>query len=149
LNFNNVIKWGGTIENAIASSLLTLNTVHGPFTECYELIEKYSNSSIDIVGNYVRLEMENGRKIPGFGNPVIKGRDSRCLEISQKISKISNSYCLLSEFIEREIYLRKDIDIYSNLAFWSAAGAHAIGLPKSHASLIPILSFVCRYVNSV
>jgi hypothetical protein len=144
--FKNCFKWGGSIENSLSSALLTLNSKHGPFSKCYELIETFFEKSVAEFEEYAKLEIDNKKIIPGFGNPVIKGADTRCEDIRVLIEEYTPAYSALSKIIEFHLH-NNDKQIYSNLAFWCASAAHYLGLPKTHASLLPILAFSICYTN--
>jgi hypothetical protein len=65
--FKNCFKWGGTIENSLSSALLTLNSKHGPFTNCYDLINIFFEKSLAKFEEDVIIDIAKGKIIPGFG----------------------------------------------------------------------------------
>lgn len=145
--YKNCFKWGGTIENSLSSALLTLNSKHGPFSECYELIETYSKIELAEFNRHVIIDIRDKNIIPGFGNPIIKTRDGRCEEIRKELELYTNKYTTLSMTVEAVLKAEKQTSILSNLAFWVAASSHFLELPKTHASLLAILAFTICYTN--
>lgn len=151
LNFENVLKWGGSVENAHVASLSALNSKHGCFGDAYDLIYFFfedasygKKDSTDYICNIL-----NGKKqVPGFGNPIYKGfnSDPRC----QRIRTVLYDNIPSEHFIESLISLVRSLslkDIDANLVFWNAACIYLLGLPRESASLVFILATQIRYVN--
>jgi hypothetical protein len=146
LNFKNVVAWGGTVENGLASAILTLNSDHGPFAACFDFISKYFDKDLDFLEKCVTLLLKS-EIIPGFGNPVLKEKDPRTLLIRELIG--SSKYEKISETVEGVFQAKGKVGVYSNLAFWCAATAHRLGLPREYASCIPIMGFQLSYLQRV
>lgn len=147
LNFKNVVQWGGTVENGLAAALCTLNADHGPFTACFDLISKYFDKDLDFIERCGIIIIKNGENIAGFGNPILKMRDDRTLKIRERIG--NTKYEKISDTLEKVLQDKGKIGVYSNLAFWCAATAHKLGLPRHYASCIPIIGFQLTYLSKV
>lgn len=145
--FKNCVKWGGTIENALASSLLTLNSQHGPFKECYNLIDNYFINSIDISTISATLLMSDGYRLPGFGNPVIKDNDKRCENIETELHKLDTKYYQLKVTFESLLERTKEKRIKANLVYYVCCVSHYLGLPPDFSSILAIIGFQFSYIN--
>lgn len=144
--FNLIKEWGGTTENALSASLLTLNTKHGPFSETYELISRMTRYPVAEVHN--RREIIRGYKIvPGFGNVVYKNIDDRCKKIEECLSKYTSVYTDISNLVTSFLKETRDITLFSNLAFWNVAAMHFCGLSQHHSSLVFILATQIKHIN--
>jgi hypothetical protein len=152
LNFNKVIEWGGTVENAHIASISCLNSKHGCFGDAYDLIKTFFNDP-DLIDkentrNFIYDTLNRGSNIPGFGSPVFKGLSSldyRCNSIKgalESISILDDLYVLISIV---QNCTRKEID--ANLVFWNAAAIYCLGLSREYASLIFILASQITYIN--
>lgn len=150
LNFNNVLGWGGSVENAHVASLSALNSKHGCFGDAYDLIKTFGEDyeTKELVTDRICSILSSGKHIPGFGNPIYKGfnSDPRC----QRIRNILYDTLPSESFIESLIILVRDLslkDIDANLVFWNAACIYLLGLPRECASLVFILATQIRYIN--
>jgi hypothetical protein len=140
LAFKNVLDWGGSVENAFISSLSTLNSKHGCFSEAYNLIDNFF-----VKGLIYKMDI-----YPGFGNPIIKDNsDIRCLSISDAIrQEFPNQHKSLQTLIKRIRSITKK-DIYPNLVFWNAAAVFILGLPKRYSSILFVMATQLRYLNEM
>ena len=154
LNFNNVLKWGGSVENAHISALSCLNSDLGCFGGCYFIIKTYFEDQSDNKEHTRELiySMLNfGKKIQGFGNPIYKGlksTDERCITVRKTLYEnlpvekdVNDLILLVKECVG------KPID--ANLVFWNALSIYLLGLTKEYASLVFILATQIRYINSL
>jgi hypothetical protein len=150
LNFENVLKWGGSVENAHVASISALNSKHGCFGDAYDLIKIFAEDyeAKEKSKGYICDLLNSGKQIPGFGNPVYKGfnSDPRCQHIRDILYDTLPSEAFMESLISlvRELSL-KDID--ANLVFWNAACIYLLGLPRECASLVFILATQIRYIN--
>jgi hypothetical protein len=148
LNFENVLKWGGSVENAHVASLSALNSKHGCFGDAYDLIDVFCEFGEPLTKDYICNLLNSGNAIPGFGNPIYKGfnSDPRCQRIRNVLYDTLPSEVFTESLIAlvRELSL-KDID--ANLVFWNAACIYLLGLPRECASLVFILATQIRYIN--
>ena len=151
--FDNSYYTGSSVESSLASALLTLNSNHGPFAGAYEVITKFYNKNVDIPKINAILQLTEGTKIPGFGNPVFKISDDRCEEVKNYWAQIDlksfEEYDKISKTITQLLLNVKGKIINSNITFWNAAVIHYAGLPKTHASMIFILAIQLKYINKI
>lgn len=144
----NTFKFTGNISNALATSLLITGRDHAPIVEIYELIEKLIEEEFDKVKNYVIFELSSNRKIPGFGNPVIKGYDyNRCGVLSRYENFLS--YKVLAKYIS-ETLNDAGKPVYDNIAFWVAAYAHYLGIKKELSPMlfiVPNIFLILKQAN--
>ncbi len=150
LNFENVLKWGGSVENAHVASLSALNSKHGCFGDAYDLIDVFCEFGESTTKDYISNILNSGRAIPGFGNPIYKGfnSDPRC----QRIRHVLYDTLPSEVFAESLIVLVRDLsmkDIDANLVFWNAMCIYLLGLPREYASLVFILATQIRYINEL
>lgn len=146
--FINCMKWGGSVENAIASSLLTLNSNHGPFTETRNLIELFFEKGLDEYKKYVKLLLDNRNIVPGYGSPVFKNKndDERCIKIIDKLSKLDRRYEEIAN--ETKIILSYyNKNIKRNIVFCISAVASYLKLPIHKTSSLFIIPTLLRYLN--
>lgn len=150
LNFNNVLQWGGNVENAHVASISALNSKHGCFGDAYDLIKNFGEDyeTKERSTDYICNILNSGKQVPGFGNPIYKGfnSDPRCQRIRHVLYDTLPSEVFVESLITlvRELSL-KDID--ANLVFWNAVCIYFLGLPREYASLVFILATQIRYVN--
>ena len=152
VGFNNVIKWGGKVENAHIASLSALNSKHGCFSDAYELIEAYFllNGNTEENSFLFRKHLESKfdtKHIPGFGNPVYKGvgKDERCLIVRNSLPPLPVLHAADEIIKTVRSFTGKDID--ANIVFWNAFAIYCLGLSKHYASLVFILATQIRYIN--
>lgn len=153
LNFNNVLKWGGSVENAHISALSCLNSDLGCFGGAYFIIKTYFEDQQDkkYTRELVYSLLNSGKKIQGFGNPIYKGlqsTDERCIAVRNVLYEnlpvekdVNDLISLVKECVDKEID--------ANLVFWNAVSIYLLGLTKEYASLVFILATQIRYVNSL
>jgi hypothetical protein len=154
LNFNNVLKWGGSVENAHISALSCLNSDLGCFGGGYFIIKTYFEDQSDNkehTREVIYSLLNTGKKIQGFGNPIYKGlvsTDERCIAVRKTLYEnlpvkedVDDLISLVKECVD------KPID--ANLVFWNALSIYLLGLTKEYASLVFILATQIRYINSL
>ena len=154
LNFNNVLSWGGDVENAHVASISCLNSKHGCFGDAYDLIKIFfedCSEGKEFTTETILDLLNRGKMIPGFGSPVFKGPTS-----SDKRCKVIYDALYLNLPVENDVEAfisivrvvsEKQID--ANLVFWNALSIYLLGLTKEYASLVFILATQIRYINSL
>lgn len=140
--FLNCIKYSRNSENAIASALLSMNGDHAPFSNTYDLINKLINN-IDNCEKYIKLLVDNGEKVPGFGNPIFKTKEDNEKRVASFINLLPKKYLSLRDKIEKAI----NKNIYANLVFYISSAAHYCGFPKTHASVLFLIPTILTYLN--
>jgi hypothetical protein len=152
LNFNNVLNWGGSVENAHVASVSCLNSKHGCFGDAYDFIKMFfedQSTDNEHTKEVVCDILNSGQKIPGFGSPIFKGEsstDKRCYLIKDMLY----SSLPVEKDVERLLDIVKDEkQIDANLVFWNALSIYLLGLTKEYASLVFILATQIRYINSL
>ncbi len=137
--FNNIIIWGGNIEDAHASSILAMNAKHACFGDAYDTI-KY----------YVENRSLISRIIPGFGNPIFKEFDERCDFVRSELKRVFPIGLEILEKVEQEIYqFINNATVKSNIVFWNAGVIYLLGLPKDYASLPFIIATQIAYIKQI
>lgn len=152
LNFNNVLKWGGDVENAHVASISCLNSKHGCFGDAYDFIKMFfedQSTDNEYTKKMIHHVLKRGQKIPGFGSPIFKGAEStdkRCYLIKD----VLYTSLPVEDDVERLISIvRLERSVDANLVFWNALSIYLLGLTKEYASLVFILATQIRYINSL
>lgn len=118
---------------AVASALLTFGgPKHGPIQFARELI--YGWSPEDIVES-----LDNGEKIPGWGNSFHSELDPAWVEVDKIIREKFESHAERLDLISKLIEDRKDRKIYPNASAYTAITAHILGMPLGLESLFSLL----------
>lgn len=152
LAFNQVIRWGGSVENGIIASIASLNSMHGCFGACYDLINLFfSDASEESFKEHIYHELNFGRKIPGLGSPLFNADniDGRCEHVKAVLKDLIPSAYEKAMRMEDIVVDATGKEIRLNLAFWNAFCIYIVGLKKEYASLVFLLASQISHINNL
>ena len=124
----------GKFGNAVIAALSMLGNPHGPVQEVTEML-----SSEDPVG-FAKMYIENGAKVPGWGNGFVKGKpDPAWDEADEYIKKNFTDLFSLIDEITKLLHDNGKM-IFPNPACYTAITAIVNDIPADAASYIFISS---------
>lgn len=97
-------KEGKTISESVAAGILQINDTHGGAIEpAMELLYKVKNDKL-IINNFVREQLELGKRLPGFGHRIyeVDPRAQLIFKTAQE-NKISSEFIDIAKNIEAEL----------------------------------------------
>jgi citrate synthase len=130
------------MHSAITGAMGALRgPLHGGANEAVMRTLTSINGGVDAVDNYVRGELDAGRKLMGFGHRVYKTEDPRATHLrrmSEELAGISGDgrYYEMSRRMEQVVLDAKGL--YPNVDFYAASVYHALGVP--HDMFTPVFA---------
>ena len=119
-----VASVGKGLPEAIAAACLTLGEVHGPTTQARRVLFEEDDD------NVIRSNLEQGNKVPGFGNAFFKnGVDPAFKEISDIIYKDHPEVGQRIDDVGELIVEVRGNRVYPNAAAFTASVAHILDIP--------------------
>lgn len=115
----------GSYTNAIAAALCTLGGVHAPIEETYKVLTN---------ADYALQLLEDGKKVPGWGNSFHKEADPLWENVNKFIKKHYPDACLTIEAVTEAIEKVKGKRIHPNPSCYTAATAIILGIPSHLAA---------------
>lgn len=134
--FKTAYAGSGDYTKALAGALATLGAKHGPIVETCRTL-----ASMNEPTNVIRLCGIYGKRIPGWGNSLVKGRDDPdFLRVRDQLENLNPKLVERIDAITGAMHARGK-RIYPNPSCWTAATAITVGLP---AELSPYLFIAAR-----
>lgn len=136
--FQNAFLGSGSVENGIASAILTLGKNHGPIMDARVVYEHFVEGDFEMVGR--------GAKIAGFGNSFFKeGIDPSFDPLDSRIR-----FCfpnVADRIDELTGYMHKHKKIYPNAALYTAAVCSEAKVKRGHESALFIMARIPAWIN--
>ncbi len=127
-------KSSGRFGNAVIAALSMLGNPHGPVQEVTEML-----SSEDPIG-FAKMYIENGAKVPGWGNGFVKGKPDQIWdEANEHIKKNFPDLFSLIDEITKLLHDNGKM-IFPNPACYTAITAIVNDIPADAASYVFISS---------
>ncbi|NED95035.1 citrate synthase [Phytoactinopolyspora alkaliphila] len=121
------------IHSAITGAMGALRgPLHGGANEAVMNTLSSIEGDVDAVDEFVRAELEAGRKLMGFGHRVYKTEDPRATflrKMSEELAELTGNrrYYEFSRRMEQVVFDAKGL--YPNVDFYAASVYHALGIP--------------------
>lgn len=154
LNFQQVMKWNGSAINASIAAMSAMNSDHGCFERGFDFISSCRKTKDPVqLKKRISMLLDSGAKIPGFGNPVIKGKPDERFESLLQLIKVAvgddefNHVNNIINAAQSAIFDKKGITLYPNLVFWNAMITCILGLPRKYSSMIFLMAVIPTYLN--
>lgn len=134
--FRTAYAGSGDYTKALSGALATLGAKHGPIVETVRTLDSMNEPT-----NVIRLCGIYGKRIPGWGNSLVKGRnDPDFLRVRDHITNMNQKLVERIDAITGALHAQGK-HIYPNPSCWTAAVAITVGLP---AELSPYLFIAAR-----
>jgi citrate synthase len=137
----NAFIGSGSLENGIASAILTIGERHGPITQARIAYEQLNERTFESA-------ILSGIKIPGFGNSFFKhGIDPAWIRVREIIDV---DFPRASDRIKQLHGWMKEAgkDVHPNAALYSAVACSELGMIPGSESAIFILSRIAAWTSS-
>ncbi len=119
---------GADLPNAIASGLNCITDEHLPIRQIAEFISNNHTKDISEL-----LSENNGKKIPGFGHPSIKGEDPRVLHLKCKFKH------LFGDHMKFSVLLEESMPVPMNIGCVIASLSLDNGIESKNCLFLPLL----------
>lgn len=136
--FQNAFLGSGSVENGIASAILTLGKNHGPIIDARVVYEHFEEGDFEMI--------KRGVKIAGFGNSFFKDGIDPSFEPLDR--QIRYDFPKVAERIdELTKYMHKYKRIYPNAALYTADVCSEARFKRGHESALFIMARIPAWIN--